>query len=259
MSRAGQAPRGMSPAGATRTVELALMNVHGSAFPARGRQGVVMRGRTVIDDERQPASRSAPREQSRRAVSAQPVHQTAARGSSSHVPTRRHHPGLRLLYRPVIRVFGHDRPIAGRCLHHARSAVRNVDGQRRRRALTAALDPSSDWQITSLVSPSGKNWISGNVPDTMITTNGAAYAFGSRAAGFTYTLASTAQRRPPSGARRRVHAAESEPAGHPPHRGGVRIADLRSVDQLQDRWTLPSRSRTSARCRRSSRQARFTG
>ncbi len=58
-------------------------------------------------------------------------------------------------------------------------------------ALTAVLDPTRDWQITSLVSPGGENWISGNVPDTLITTNGTAYAFGSRAAGFTYTLAST--------------------------------------------------------------------
>lgn len=58
-------------------------------------------------------------------------------------------------------------------------------------ALTAALDPSRDWQITALVGPSGENWISGNVPDTLITANGVAYAFGSRAAGFAYTLAST--------------------------------------------------------------------
>jgi alpha-galactosidase len=57
--------------------------------------------------------------------------------------------------------------------------------------LTAALDPSSDWQIVSLVSPTGHNWISGTVPDTWITANGSTYAFGNRAAGFTYTLAST--------------------------------------------------------------------
>ena len=57
--------------------------------------------------------------------------------------------------------------------------------------LTAALDPSSDWQIVSLVSPTGHNWMSGTVPDTWITANGSTYAFGNRAAGFTYTLAST--------------------------------------------------------------------
>ena len=58
--------------------------------------------------------------------------------------------------------------------------------------LTAALDASSDWQITALVSPTGRNWISGAVPDTWITANGATYAFGNRSAGFVYTLASTA-------------------------------------------------------------------
>src|SRR6202165_4293818 len=57
--------------------------------------------------------------------------------------------------------------------------------------LTAALDPSSDWQITALVSSTGRNWINGAVPDTWITANGATYAFGSRSAGFVYTLAST--------------------------------------------------------------------
>ena len=59
-------------------------------------------------------------------------------------------------------------------------------------ALTAVLDPSSDWQITALLSPTGRNWISGAVPDTLITVNGTAYAFGSRSAGFVYTAASTA-------------------------------------------------------------------
>ena len=57
--------------------------------------------------------------------------------------------------------------------------------------LTAALDPSSDWQIVSLVSPAGRNWISGSVPDTWITANGTTYAFGNRAAGFTYAQASS--------------------------------------------------------------------
>ena len=58
-------------------------------------------------------------------------------------------------------------------------------------ALTAALDPSRDWQIVSLVSPAGRNWISGAIPDAPIAANGTAYAFGNRAAGFTYTLATT--------------------------------------------------------------------
>ena len=57
--------------------------------------------------------------------------------------------------------------------------------------LTAALDSSSDWQIVSLVSPTGRNWISGSVPDTWITANGTTYAFGNRAAGFTYPQASS--------------------------------------------------------------------
>lgn len=59
-------------------------------------------------------------------------------------------------------------------------------------ALTAALDASSDWKVMALVSPTGRNWISGSVPDARITANGSTSAFGSRTAGFAYTLASTA-------------------------------------------------------------------
>ena len=58
-------------------------------------------------------------------------------------------------------------------------------------AVTVSLDPSSDWQVTALVSPTGHNWISGTVPDAWITADGTTYAFGSRSAGFVYTLAST--------------------------------------------------------------------
>jgi hypothetical protein len=57
--------------------------------------------------------------------------------------------------------------------------------------LTVSLDPSSDWQVKSLVSPTGRNWISGAVPDAWVTVNGTTYAFGSRSTGFVYTRAST--------------------------------------------------------------------
>ena len=150
-----------------------------------------------------------------------------------HAPTCRHRAGLRSLIGPrftlaatTVQSLGdatiaHD-PQAGTWTVGAGGAV-----------LTVSLDPSSDWQVKSLVSPTGRNWISGAVPDAWVTVNGTTYAFGSRSTGFVYTLRVNLERRPPSGARRRVHAAEGEPAGHTPRRGGVRIADIRSVDHLQ--------------------------
>ncbi len=58
-------------------------------------------------------------------------------------------------------------------------------------ALTLALDPSRDFEILSLVSPTSHVWTVGAVPGTSMTVNGTTLKFGSRAAGFRYESVST--------------------------------------------------------------------
>jgi len=56
-------------------------------------------------------------------------------------------------------------------------------------ALTVAFDPSRDFEILSLVSPSGHESTAGATPGTSIIVNGSALTFGSRASGFRYEAA----------------------------------------------------------------------
>ena len=58
-------------------------------------------------------------------------------------------------------------------------------------SLSVTFGPSKDYQITSIVSPSGANWIRVNGPDTIVTADGTPHAFGSRSGGFSYTSVST--------------------------------------------------------------------
>src|SRR5205807_1323549 len=53
-------------------------------------------------------------------------------------------------------------------------------------SLKIASDASRDFQIVSMVSPSGGSWITSASPSTVVTVNGSARAFGSRADGFQY-------------------------------------------------------------------------
>jgi alpha-galactosidase len=57
--------------------------------------------------------------------------------------------------------------------------------------LTLTLDPGRDFQIVSLVGVSKKPWVAEAKPDTLITIDGTALPFGSRAAGFVYQNVTT--------------------------------------------------------------------
>jgi alpha-galactosidase len=52
--------------------------------------------------------------------------------------------------------------------------------------LTLALDPSRDFSVTKLVTPSGKPWIGVAAPDNVVTFGQETLPFGSRSAGFVY-------------------------------------------------------------------------
>jgi alpha-galactosidase len=56
-------------------------------------------------------------------------------------------------------------------------------------ALTLALGPGRDFEVVRLATASNVAWTIGNVPDTTITIDGQALAFGQRAAGFAYVSA----------------------------------------------------------------------
>ena len=58
-------------------------------------------------------------------------------------------------------------------------------------ALTMTLDAARDFQITSLIGSSGRNWIVTPDAGTFVTANGAPLPFGNRAAGFEYESATT--------------------------------------------------------------------
>ena len=58
-------------------------------------------------------------------------------------------------------------------------------------SLSVTFGPSKDYGITSIVSPTGTNWIRVTGPDTVVTADGVSHAFGSRAGGFSYTSTST--------------------------------------------------------------------
>lgn len=53
-------------------------------------------------------------------------------------------------------------------------------------SLTLALDPTHDFRLVGLVSPSGERWTIDSLPDTSIQIGGQTLAFGSRSAGFVY-------------------------------------------------------------------------
>src|SRR5262245_45807757 len=52
--------------------------------------------------------------------------------------------------------------------------------------LTLAVDRSRDFELVSLVSPSGKTWAGGSVPDSSVHVGSRTIPFGNRAAGFAY-------------------------------------------------------------------------
>ncbi len=56
-------------------------------------------------------------------------------------------------------------------------------------SLTLALGPGRDFEVMRLATASNVAWTIGNVPDTTITIDGQALAFGQRAAGFAYVSA----------------------------------------------------------------------
>jgi alpha-galactosidase len=56
--------------------------------------------------------------------------------------------------------------------------------------LTIALDASRDFAVTNLMTASGIAWTLGRAPDTFVRVRGQSFAFGSRAAGFSYRGAS---------------------------------------------------------------------
>src|SRR5262249_4524367 len=58
-------------------------------------------------------------------------------------------------------------------------------------ALTTVLAPSRDYEVTSLVSPLGTDWVRAIGPDSIVTADGVRHAFGSRTDGFTYIFATT--------------------------------------------------------------------
>jgi len=58
-------------------------------------------------------------------------------------------------------------------------------------SLSVTLDPSKDYEVTAIVSPSGRNWIGVKGPDTVVTADGVQHAFGSRDDGFSYAFVST--------------------------------------------------------------------
>ena len=57
--------------------------------------------------------------------------------------------------------------------------------------LTVALDPSRDFQVVGLVSPSGRNWLVNGTAGTALTLEGSLLAFGSTAGGFQYENVTT--------------------------------------------------------------------
>ena len=100
-------------------------------------------------------------------------------------------------------------------------------------SLSAALDPSKDYAVTSLrESRWARTGFASPARTPIVTADGVPHAFGSRADGFSYRVAVDRQRRTSSSARRRVHAAAAEPARHSAYHGRARIADLRGVDQF---------------------------
>jgi hypothetical protein len=63
-------------------------------------------------------------------------------------------------------------------------------------ALTIAADPSRDFVVASLVSPSGQNWAIGPASDTFVRAAGRTLAFGHRASGFEDQGTTVAERAP---------------------------------------------------------------
>jgi alpha-galactosidase len=53
-------------------------------------------------------------------------------------------------------------------------------------ALTLAIDRSRDFELVSVISPSGQKWAGGTVPDTSVHVGTRTVPFGNRAAGFAY-------------------------------------------------------------------------
>jgi len=58
-------------------------------------------------------------------------------------------------------------------------------------AMALSIGPSTDYTVTSLVSPSGTQWLAAPHADATVTVSGTALVFGSRADGFTYASTST--------------------------------------------------------------------
>lgn len=57
-------------------------------------------------------------------------------------------------------------------------------------SMVLTIDPAADYALTSLVSPSGVQWLRASGPDSIVTAGGVAHAFGSRTDGFAYASAS---------------------------------------------------------------------
>src|SRR4051812_5263886 len=74
-------------------------------------------------------------------------------------------------------------------VHDVRSATWTITASGA--SMSIAFSRSRDYEVTSLLSPSGANWLRAAGPDTVVTTDGVAHAFGNRSHGFTFTSVST--------------------------------------------------------------------
>ena len=121
--------------------------------------------------------------------------------------SRRHHCG--------------DRGITGRC-DDAHRPNRRVDDFSRRKCSTPDR-PVAGLQGSPIMSASGTDWLRQR-SDTLVTADGIAHAFGSRAAGFSY-------RHDPQRRRRlqltRPFTLPAKPARDPAHRGRAGVAHVR--------------------------------
>ncbi len=54
-------------------------------------------------------------------------------------------------------------------------------------SMTLTIDPSKDYAVTSMISPSGTDWMRVHAADAVITADGTRHTFGSRSSGFSYT------------------------------------------------------------------------
>ena len=80
-----------------------------------------------------------------------------------------------------------DRGLTWRCEDRPRRAIGIVDGLRRWGSMTLTIDPSKDYAVTSMISPSGTDWMRVHAADAVITADGVRHTFGSRSSGFSYT------------------------------------------------------------------------